>query len=815
MFGGHDGEPPTSSDAQTLVRAALGGPEGPNLPMLLECIARLTDAHGCVLWEVAPGSDLDAERPDGRLYALASHFPAEARCATHDLPLAQSTTGQVVLEQAPRLLDPEAEVWTDEARIDPFLARSLSMLAVPVIFRDGSRGALNVYRKHARPFDEADLRRLSNAADLLPPIYQAIRDNVGARLIGEINAILHGAETRSAGKLLPKSEKKAVLRSICDRIAQAFRCREVSVFLFDCREISLFLANQSEEPVRYELMASTVIEPLKKSHYSADEADGLSGWVLKRGEPVWIFDLEYYQRDRAWIEKRYPGLDWKDHMKIREVTRKLLSLGLDDALPPLCVLAMPVLIGEKVVGLIRCSIAEGPYYFSIRDSALLHLIAAQIAQGWSTWLSLREKAAANESWEELAHTLVSLNELVQKQALREEPSEIPIYNEAASRAIHIIRGAELNSVRLVDLKTRELYFAAIAGPRWQARLWPKLSTIRVPIDPDPSGSPPRTVAFHAIQTRQTQLIRDVSRDPIYKELFPGVRRMILAPIVGETQDFGVLSIRGFDEYPFPKNAPALADLLARQVGLYRRLLDTIRRLRNEQKQQIQTWSDISHQLKGPVSQAKSRADIAVEKSGGIKSPFLAVRGLCRKAQHVVASLRLLADLASNRSPEPARATLGPDQLVTMLIEASQDTESMIHPRRNIRFHVERDTFTPPPAGRRLEVDHALLEQAIDALFDNAAKYSYNNTTVRIFGGYAAGFFALGVENIGLPISSDEVKSCLLREWRGFRARKATQEGSGIGLWIVDHIMKAHGGQIVLIPTAADSSTIVRLEFPMT
>ena len=185
------------------------------------------------------------------------------------------------------------------------------MLSVPVAFGDGSRGALNLYRTHARPFDEPDLSRLRDAAELLPPLYQAIRDHLGAGLLGEVNAILHQAETRSAGKLLLKPEKQAVLRSVCERIAAAFRCREVSVYLFDCREISLFLNDHSREPVRYELMASTLDEPLRKSHYTPDEADGLGGWVLKHGEPVWIFDLEHYDRDRAWIQRRYPGLEWK------------------------------------------------------------------------------------------------------------------------------------------------------------------------------------------------------------------------------------------------------------------------------------------------------------------------------------------------------------------------------------------------------------------------------------------------------------------------------------------------------------------------
>jgi signal transduction histidine kinase len=41
----------------------------------------------------------------------------------------------------------------------------------------------------------------------------------------------------------------------------------------------------------------------------------------------------------------------------------------------------------------------------------------------------------------------------------------------------------------------------------------------------------------------------------------------------------------------------------------------------------------------------------------------------------------------------------------------------------------------------------------------------------------------------------------------------TGEGSGIGLWIVDHIMKAHEGELIVVPTTSDGITEVKLVFP--
>jgi signal transduction histidine kinase len=322
-----------------------------------------------------------------------------------------------------------------------------------------------------------------------------------------------------------------------------------------------------------------------------------------------------------------------------------------------------------------------------------------------------------------------------------------------------------------------------------------------------------------IQTGEVYLIPDTGMDPFYKTIFDEefgkVRRMILAPIKGESQFYGVLGLRGFGDVPFPKHAVKVAEMVGLQLGLYHRLATTIRKLKAEQKWQVQIWADISHQLKGPVNQAKRRSELAIEAVGGDKSPFLPVRGLCRKAQHVVANLGMIADLARGKDIRPNCSVFSYSSLIKMLIEASQDTELMIDPRRQIRFNVSRESFLWPMVldKVRIELDPDLLEQAVNNVFDNAAKYSYESTIVEILGSQSDGMFYITVRNVGLPIRGEETRLCLLREWRGKRARMTTQEGSGIGLWIVDNIMRVHGGRLIVLPTTAESQTEVKLGFP--
>ena len=74
---------------------------------------------------------------------------------------------------------------------------------------------------------------------------------------------------------------------------------------------------------------------------------------------------------------------------------------------------------------------------------------------------------------------------------------------------------------------------------------------------------------------------------------------------------------------------------------------------------------------------------------------------------------------------------------------------------------------------------------------------------------------IGVINKGIPIKPNEINLVRQRNWRGELAKASSGEGNGIGLWIVDHIMRAHGGELQVLPTRPiDSMTEIRLTFPL-
>lgn len=305
--------------------------------------------------------------------------------------------------------------------------------------------------------------------------------------------------------------------------------------------------------------------------------------------------------------------------------------------------------------------------------------------------------------------------------------------------------------------------------------------------------------------------------------------MIVAPIRVEGMVYGVLDIRGVGSGSFPPHARVMAELLGNQLGLYQFLANTIgklkqteaelkvrvRELHETQRQQSQTFEDLAHQLKSPILLAHARAQDILESglAGDKLQPSLfAIRGLCAKAKRATLSFRLFADLARDQPLQLTLSSLDRFDLIKLLSEAASDQGLLVEPDRRVYFHVDRESFNVLKT-MRVSVDRDLLEQAVGNLLDNAGKYSFPNTTVRIYGGATGtGRFHITVLNQGLPIRAHEVSQCILRGWRSDKARLVTGEGSGIGLWIVHNIMAAHGGTLVISPTNAQAENEIKLVF---
>lgn len=785
----------------------------PQLSALIELLheaARATSSYGCILWRTAPAGSSDVKT--AHLFVLADWFP-DRHHVSYRLPLDSSFTGQgIALEHQQSVRD----VRDEPVFLDRFLNKASvsSFCSTPVNFADGERGALNLYRIDDHPFAEADLSTAREIADILPLLFESIHDKVSFALLRAIDDVTPLLESPLPGNGDLIAFASSALEQICAQVAAAFHCAEASIFLED----------RFTAPGRYRLTATTWPE-ISRPEYRVDPSDGITGWSLAHPDaPVRIHDLASTSED---IGNAYPGLRWADSLTRRRATRFQ-----DD---PIAVITSPVVRAGRVLGIIRCAVALGPVSFSDAAHSILQLVAARLASMWGRVLDRREAEEERASLSTLVTIMHRLNTEVAHEVVKPGVDSRRILEEGLEIASLAIPDATINDVRLLSKDGKELRFAAFRGNAWDTGDRVDVERRKKRVFPFNHG-PSTSAGAYVMHTGQAYVIENTRSDPYYSETFPEATRMIVAPLQLEDRAFGVLDIRGTSEREFPWFAPHLASLVGTQLALYLKLAEVVEEVRELHDAQLHMNEDMAHQFKQPILTAHARVNEVLRSIGPgapdrVRDSLLAARGACARAMHVTQNARLFAQLARGQTLTVEKSRMTNDDLVKMLVNTAIDLEQQhshlpapvrgvrdgrrIAPPPRRRFYVEPEGFS------RIEdfsVDRQLLEQAVTQVLDNAFKYSFADTSVLVTGGYAHGRkserIRISVIDEGVPLDVEDLEQCKARGWQSENVRSYTQGGSGIGLWIVDHIMRAMGGDLEVRPTDAKSRTEISLIFPV-
>jgi signal transduction histidine kinase/tetratricopeptide (TPR) repeat protein len=98
---------------------------------------------------------------------------------------------------------------------------------------------------------------------------------------------------------------------------------------------------------------------------------------------------------------------------------------------------------------------------------------------------------------------------------------------------------------------------------------------------------------------------------------------------------------------------------------------------------------------------------------------------------------------------------------------------------------------------RVRVDRDALGRAVFNLLDNAVKYSGQDPRIILRVWAAGDDVRLQVEDHGVGISKPEQKRIFEKFYRAGSATESEVKGSGIGLPLVEHVARAHGGDVEL------------------
>jgi signal transduction histidine kinase len=195
----------------------------------------------------------------------------------------------------------------------------------------------------------------------------------------------------------------------------------------------------------------------------------------------------------------------------------------------------------------------------------------------------------------------------------------------------------------------------------------------------------------------------------------------------------------------------------------------------------------SHDLKAPVAAIKLRAQLLQRKvTAGAATQEQLGAGLdtvVRQADRLVELLKLLLDLSRL---EAGRFVLerGPVDLVAT-VQAVAD---------EVRATTDRHTVSvQAPQSVAGMWDEWRLKEVLMNLLSNAVKYSPEGGAIEVAVGADSASATVAVRDQGVGLPAEELPHVFERFYRGEGIRRL--EGSGLGLYICQAIVAAHGGRI--------------------
>ena len=249
-----------------------------------------------------------------------------------------------------------------------------------------------------------------------------------------------------------------------------------------------------------------------------------------------------------------------------------------------------------------------------------------------------------------------------------------------------------------------------------------------------------------------------------------------------------------EDYAFAEDERELSDLYDAQfadsvVKLGQNLALKTRQLAEEKDQTKTLVTDISHQLKTPVSALKSCFAMSMETEGEEQKHFL--EACMRQIERLE---RLMEALIQVSRMEQGMIHIQPAEtsLTEILVEAV-----------NIVYHKAKkkeiwfDTESIEDQEYSVTADPRWSAEAIANLLDNAVKYSPEGSHIQIRVQKLYSFIEIEIEDEGIGIPREEQTLIFKRFYRGKAEPVKREDGWGIGLYLSRKILEEEGGSLFM------------------
>ena len=205
--------------------------------------------------------------------------------------------------------------------------------------------------------------------------------------------------------------------------------------------------------------------------------------------------------------------------------------------------------------------------------------------------------------------------------------------------------------------------------------------------------------------------------------------------------------------------------------------------------------DASHELRTPMTIARGHLEV-LRRTNGKTAPEIDVAlDELKRIEQILERLLLLA-----KADQPDFVVLEPLDLEPFLEDVFMRWSEV----------APRTWRLGALASGTLSVDQEALRCALDALLENAVKYSDRGDSIEIRSRSANDDVVIEIEDSGGGIAPDALTHIFERFARADAARTRVHGGVGLGLAIVDAIAKAHGGRCTVRTTRTGTTFALRM-----
>jgi signal transduction histidine kinase/CheY-like chemotaxis protein len=308
-------------------------------------------------------------------------------------------------------------------------------------------------------------------------------------------------------------------------------------------------------------------------------------------------------------------------------------------------------------------------------------------------------------------------------------------------------------------------------------------------------------------------IEDVELDPRLKERIrlEGIRAAAFIPLVSDDRLIGKFMTYFDTLHEFRDDEMALSITIARQLAFalqrhrsVQALLDAQRQLALAGRRKDEFIATLAHELRNPLAPITNAIALLTRDDAATPLQKEARALIERQTARLT---RLVDDLL-----DVSRITSGRVQLKRAHITLESVIERVVETARPMLEREQHRLFVhhvPDPIW--VYADAARLEQVVVNLLSNAAKYTPPGGIIRIESQLEGETACIAVTDNGIGIDADLLPQVFDLFTQSERSLDRSRGGLGVGLSVVDGLVKMHGGKVeVTSEVGRGSRFVVRL-----